>query len=583
MPEAAIQETQNCPKCGSPLVGDKPCQFCEYASSIGLPEELVSKETTEAAHLDFAVLNGLINNRFLLTKALEANFDPEMLELPQSRKLARSILQLYEKDSKDAGWDKLIVQTRLKGSGLMGPANQELYGKILEVPVPSLEHLMTYLTQLKSRFALRQLKSLGDEIFRFAAWDDPPSREAIDKFVQETVEQLHGVQKLSASKKINLVRREIREILDDLDYREKHGSKEIIGYSLKPFNILNQTFSGLRRGFLYGLAGAPRRGKTNLVLDIATYCARENKVPILFFTFEQTNKNLTYRLLSKESYINPGTLQRQRILNDPIHKAKLQEGLKRMSEYQDYLYIIESTTDETLETIRGHAYNVMEEFDTPNIVIFIDYIQKMPLGREYSNEKFKVDEISTGLKRLSIELNCPVVAISSLNKEGCIIDATPGEERPTMLHCKGSGDIEYDLDVAMILSKDWGDTNELYEQLRHKADAMKKDTRRLPKVDIINLYIDKNRDAPEGSSNVIQFFFFIEENKYIELGYKLTEDVYRFKKIENLIEMLLERGLIRFHDPEPVGRGTDFDAKARQQAQRTSAPKEAQRKIRLKY
>jgi replicative DNA helicase len=455
---------------------------------------------------------------------------------------------------------------------------------VIEVPTPTLEQLLTYVGLVKNTYAVRILKRLGEDITRFAADKHGCTREELDRYVAKSIEELHQIQKLSVNRRINLVKREMEGILEDIEFREKHGEVDIIGFSINPFAVLNSTLSGLRNGFLYCLAGAPRRGKTNLALDVATYCARMNRIPVLFFTFEQTKKNLTYRLLSKESYINPGTLQRRRILNDPIRKAKLADGIKKMSEYKDYLYVIESTKEETIDRIRGHAYNVMQEHDTNSVVLFIDYIQKMPLAASYDSEKFKVEEISTSLKALSIELNCPIFAISSLSKDGCHIDETDGPDRPSFFHCKGSGDIEYDVDVAMVLGKDWGDTKELYEQLRHKAESIGKDSTRLPKVDIVNLYVDKNRDAPEGTLGIIQFFFFIEENKYIELGYKLDTDVYRFRKIESLTAKLIERDFIRFYDLGEQKRASQFEELTPDDSsglfKDTGEPK---KKIRLKY
>jgi replicative DNA helicase len=222
----------------------------------------------------------------------------------------------------------------------------------------------------------------------------------------------------------------------------------------------------------------------------------------------------------------------------------------------------------------------MQEFETSNVVIFIDYIQKMPVGQTLVNEKVRVEEISTALKGLSIELNCPVVAISSLSKEGCSIDLEDSDERPTMYHCKGSGDIEYDLDVACILAKDWHDTKELTDQLRHKAEAMGKDVHRIPKIDIVNLHIEKNRDAPEGVLSTIQYFFFIEENKFIELGYKLETDVYRFKKIENLVSTLVDRDYIKFYDVPEKGKSDAADDFSSGDDGFCSSPKS---KIKLKY
>ena len=430
----------------------------------------------------------------------------------------------------------------------MTPSLEQLFDKVSQVSVPTMEQFITYLSFVKNRHAVRVISGIGEEIHQFSRRITSENRDTLDQFVSEMVKRLRDLQKLTVNRRINLVKHEMRSILEDFEYREKNGEKDILGYTIKPFNVLNQTISGLRKGFLYSIAGAPRRGKTNLVLDIATYCARENKIPVLFFTWEQTKKNLTYRLLSKECYINPDTLQRKRVLGNKLQKAKLKAGLKKMAEYQDYLYIVESTKQDTVDRVRAHAYNVMQEFDTNNIAIFIDYIQKMPVGQSLVNEKVRVEEISTALKGLSIELNCPVVAISSLSKEGCAIDMEDSEDRPTMYHCKGSGDIEYDLDVACILAKDWQDTSELTQQLKHKAESMGKDVHRIPKIDIVNLYMEKNRDAPEGVLSTIQFFFFIEENKFIELGYKLETDVYRFNKIENLVNTLVDRDYIKFYD-----------------------------------
>ncbi len=561
-----------CPSCGNQVQEDKPCPYCAYAESVGIPTDLVpggkggagagEKAAEGRLHInyDLSILNAFIDNKFLLQKALEQGFVPEMLELNLAQKLARHLISLYETEPKTEAWDKFIVRVKLKQRGVLTVTLDQFYSKVVDVPVPTLEQLLTYLSLLKNQFSLRFLTSLSEDVSRFVQDPASENREEIEKFCKGAIDRLHAVQKLGVTKRISVVKTQIEEIVSDIQERERTGPKEIIGYSIAPFHTLNMTWSGLRKGFLYAIAGAPRRGKTNLVLDIATYLARENKIPVLFFTWEQTKKNLTYRLLAKESLVNPDNLQRKQVLRDPITKAKLQAGLKRMADYQDWLYVIEATKDVTVEQVRGHAYNVMQEYDTNDIAIFVDYIQKMPPSQKgAANEKMKVEEISTELKGLSIELNCPIVAISSLNKEGCAIDHADNDSRPSMYHCKGSGDIEYDLDSAAILAKDWGDTHELHAQLGHMAEALGKDPNRLPKVDIVNLHIDKNRDVPEGVPDLIQFLFFIEENKYIEIGAKNENDPYRFKRIEDLVKTLVDRDFIKFHDHESARKESAAD------------------------
>lgn len=564
-----------CPSCGNEVKEDEACPFCAYADSVGIPTDIVNKKEAAGGdalarlqvNYDLSILNAFIDNKFLLQKAIEQGFVPEMLELNLAQKLARHMISLYETEPKAEAWDKFIVRVKLKQRGVLTVTLDQFYSKVVDVPVPTLEQLLTYLALLKSQFSLRYIQELGDEMVRFAHSAESENRDKIELFCKEAIDKLHAVQRMGVNKRIAQVKSQIEIIVSDIQERERTGVKEIIGYSIAPFHTLNRTWSGLRPGFLYAIAGAPRRGKTNLVLDMATYMARENKIPVLFFTWEQTKKNLTYRLLAKESLLNPDNLQRKQLLRDPIARSKLQAGLRRMAEYQDWLYVVEATKDVTVETVRGHAYNVMQEYDTDKIAIFIDYIQKMPPSKQgQANEKMKVEEISTELKGLSIELNCPVVAISSLNKEGCGIDHADNDSRPSMYHCKGSGDIEYDLDSAAILSKDWGDTHELYAQLAHMAEALDKDSQKLPKVDIVNLHIDKNRDVPEGVPDCIQFLFFIEENKYIEIGAKDSNDPYRFKRVEDLCRTLIDKDFIRFHDREAVG--TKKDAGARLDEQR---------------
>ena len=387
-------------------------------------------------------------------------------------------------------------------------------------------------------------------------------------FTSEIMMDLRDMQKRSTRKKLNLIKGQMLQIAENIQNREQSGEVENLGFSLKPFYDLNASLSGLRKGFFYGIAGAPRRGKTSFALELATLVAGNENTPVLFFSWEQTRLNLTYRLLAKESKINPDTLQRKRIMNDESTEELFKIGWKRMEKYMDDFYLIEGSKMDTVDRLKAHAYNIMQAHDTDDIAIFLDYIQKMPLSKEYGSEKFRIEEISTSLKGLTIELNCPILAISALTKEGCNEDTEISETRPMVYHCKGSGDIEYDLDCAMIMAKDWDDSRELAQQLQHKAEAMGKDPIHIPKIDIINVHIDKNRDAPEGISSMVQYFFFIEQNKFMELGYKMEADHYRFTKIENLIMKLMEEGYIVFRDiipdiPEADGAG--------------------QRKIRLKF
>ncbi|HOY68814.1 MAG TPA: DnaB-like helicase C-terminal domain-containing protein [Candidatus Ozemobacteraceae bacterium] len=500
--------------------------------------------------MECAVLAGLLNDSYILDAATSKGLIADLFSTTYSRSLCKAILALREENRAGSLIDKIVIKNKLKHQGLFDLPMQNYLNRVIAQPSPTLDQVLHYLELMKEQALKRKLKEIATNISEFIDNPDPNKPIAIEHFTTSVIEDIRNVQKAKATKRINLVKEEMREIIKDIDDRETRGEIEIIGYSFEPFHYLNVAISGFRKGFMYAIAGAPRRGKTTFTLELATSVATNCKIPVLFFTYEQTKRNLTYRLLAKESRLNPDSLQRKKVRSDMIMDAKFMGGWRRMQSYMDYFYIVEATKADTIDRIRTYAYNVMQDFNTHDLMIFVDYIQKMPLSRAYMDEKFKVEEISTELKALSIELNNPIMTISSLSKEGCMIDATESAERPTMYHCKGSGDLEYDLDCAMIQAKDWGDTKELHNQLIHKAEEMGKDPTRVPKVDVVNLYLDKNRDAPEGIYSTLQYLFFIEDNKFIELGPKYDDDRFRFSKIESLVNDLIEKNYIIFFDKE---------------------------------
>lgn len=498
--------------------------------------------------LETTMLAGIMKDPYVLETLKGKDLMVGLFSNRHTRSIYQAILSLREESSKQSNLDKIVLKNKLRQMNFFDDLMQKYLDQIVTCVPPSVEQAVHYLELLKEQALKRKLKEVAQNITGYIESPAKDENLSIETFTNRVIKDVRDIQKSRTTKRINLVKEEMREIINDIDQREVNGEIDIIGYSCEPMHYLCQAISGFRKGFMYAIAGAPRRGKTTFTLELATRVATLNKIPVLFFTYEQTKKNLTYRLLAKESRLNPDMLQRKKIRSNMVNDAKFSGGWKKMQEYMNYFYIIEATKEDTIDKIRSYAYNVMQDFNTNDIMIFVDYIQKMPLSRNYMDEKFKVEEISTELKGLSIELNNPIMTISSLSKEGCLIDAANDAERPTMYHCKGSGDLEYDLDCAMIQAKDWGDTFELYQQLQHKAEEMGKDTTRIPKVDVVNLYLDKNRDAPEGIFSVIQYLFFIEDNKFIELGPKFEDDRYRFSKIEELVDKLIQENFIIFFD-----------------------------------
>jgi replicative DNA helicase len=85
-------------------------------------------------------------------------------------------------------------------------------------------------------------------------------------------------------------------------------------------------------------------------------------------------------------------------------------------------------------------------------MIMIDYIQKMNDGikANSSNKNLEVGNISNGLKNLAKELDCPVVALSQLNRS---LESRT-DKRPNNSDLRDSGSLEQDADVIQFLYRD---------------------------------------------------------------------------------------------------------------------------------
>ena len=84
--------------------------------------------------------------------------------------------------------------------------------------------------------------------------------------------------------------------------------------------------------------------------------------------------------------------------------------------------------------------------------IFVDYIQRVtPLSKNNFGRSDKdIGEISTELKRIAGDFECPVFALAQLNRN---LENRPNK-RPMNADLKESGDLEQDADIIMFIYRD---------------------------------------------------------------------------------------------------------------------------------
>jgi len=500
----------------------------------------------EAAVMERTLLSGFIRDRYLLGRALDAGFRPDLMPHALGRTLAKVLVDVYEQ--KDMPLEPLTVRGLLGERGTMSPEMRRFVDAVEATQEPEAAQVMAYVEILKARSARLRLVEVNTAITTYLEQERSEGKDIVD-FVGQVIPSLLEIQQQRMARNTPPANKVgaaiVREILEG-------NAGSMLGYSLSPFDRLSEALSGMRRGFYYGLAGAPRRGKTNFALDLAVTVATRYKVPVLYYSWEQTSRVLFARLLAKESLINPAALL-SADARSPQIQGRVKDAWAKLEGNLGTLYLFEGGRSDTLERIKARAHNLMHAYQTDQCVVFLDYLQRVPLEEPVHDDKARTDLISAKLADLSLELNTPVFAISPLDKEGCRLDERPAEDlsefaRPTMHHCVGSGDLEYDLDVALVMSKDWVATKNLEDLLKTEAKAGRAEGEFIPKIDVIDVHLDKNRDAPDAIANTIQYAFFVSLNKFVEIGYKTTDEFssgFRdFAKMQQILENLREGGLL---------------------------------------
>jgi replicative DNA helicase len=81
------------------------------------------------------------------------------------------------------------------------------------------------------------------------------------------------------------------------------------------------------------------------------------------------------------------------------------------------------------------------------LVVFIDYMQKVPVHPDPPNEAEKVTTVVQGLKDLALNHSVPLISIVAADKEGL------KASRLRNHHLRGSSAINYEADIILILNE----------------------------------------------------------------------------------------------------------------------------------
>ena len=355
---------------------------------------------------------------------------------------------------------------------------------------PSSANIKGYADIVRDRSILRRLIEVSDSIVNSAF---VPEGRSVRTLLDEAESRILQIGEEGSRKadylEIEPLLRSVVARIDELYNRQ--GGSDITGIATGFIDLDKQT-SGLQKGDLVIVAGRPSMGKTALALNIAENVALSEGLPVVIFSMEMSGEQLASRLLGSVGRVDQSRMRTGKLQDDEW--PRVTDAIARLSNTQ--ILIDETGALSSLE-LRARARRIARNFGGTLGLVVIDYLQLMS-GSGQENRATEISEISRSLKSLAKELQCPVVALSQLNRG---LEQRPNK-RPIMSDLRESGAIEQDADEIILLHR---------EAVAHRGD----DEWMNSNPDRINLAMAIVAKQRDGKCDNVKLTFHAETTRFI--------------------------------------------------------------------
>ncbi|GAA0790759.1 replicative DNA helicase [Marinobacterium sediminicola] len=333
---------------------------------------------------------------------------------------------------------------------------------------PSTSNIRAYAEIVRDRSLLRQMISVANEIADSAFH---PGGRASDEILNEAEQKIFQIAEnrpnQGGPEPVNPL---LKRAVDRID--ELFNNSDALTGVTTGFDDLDDRTGGLQKSDLVIVAARPSMGKTTFAMNLVENALMATERPVLVFSLEMPADQLVTRMLSSLGRINQTKVRNGQLEEDDWPKLTTAVNMLKNKPL-----FIDDQPGISPNEMRTRARRIVREHGDL-AMIMVDYLQLMTLKTGKSEGRTQeISEISRSLKALAKEMNCPVIALSQLNRS---LEQRPNK-RPVNSDLRESGAIEQDADVIMFIYRD-----EVYNE-----DS--------PDKGVAEIIIGKQRNGPIGS------------------------------------------------------------------------------------
>jgi replicative DNA helicase len=346
--------------------------------------------------------------------------------------------------------DAVTVQGRLDAKGLLGGAVPRELPYSLHRAVGTTANVAHYARLVKDLSSLRNMMLVNQALVERGYEAGTNVLGFLEAAQQEVFTAAQGV----GTETLRPVKEPVWKALERLEavqQRVQAGQSPITGVPTG-FQTLDKSTLGLQPGQLVVLAARPSVGKTAFALNCATHAAAKAGRKVAFFSLEMPSEQLALRMLASEAKLDWRRISQGMLSTYDWTKIAAQgDRLSAASLWLDDNFVL------TPVELRSKCRKLRRENGGLDLVV-VDYLQLMhaPSDRGIHSREQEIATISRSLKSLAKELECPVVALSQLNRG---VEKRKGEP-PMLSDLRESGAIEQDADIVLFLHRNEDDSKD---------------------------------------------------------------------------------------------------------------------------
>ena len=338
--------------------------------------------------------------------------------------------------------DAITLSEWMQSKGVLDKAGGPGYLAELAENTPGASNVGAYAKIIAERSTLRQLISAANNIAESAL--DPQGRDSNEllEAAEQQVFRIHeGHLRENGPEKVKpLLERAVKRL------ETLFANGETITGLPTGFDDLDKQTSGLQTSDLIIVAGRPSMGKTALAMNLVEHAlfAEKAEGAVMVFSMEMPADQLVMRMLS-----SLGRIDQTKMRNGKMEPEDWDRFSGAVAQLKDRNLYIDDSPALSPNDLKTRARRVSREAGGLRLIV-VDYLQLMRGSGKSDNRTGEISEISRSLKALAKEMECPVVALSQLNRS---LENRP-DKRPMMSDLRESGAIEQDADVILFVYRD---------------------------------------------------------------------------------------------------------------------------------